>query len=444
MVQVKEITFDALRWMEEPVRIKIFPDGDHPRGYFQITSPREVEGLCQGRPVEELPRILSILSPAHHLASALALDKLFGVEPPPLAVTMREALLQTLFFENHLRKIYFLVSSRFDPLSSSILPGNGTQGFPPSPHILDEIMSHISIAREAVTLLGGRSDHPLSAVAGGVSRYLKEENYERLSHIYESCLGFSLRLGEFLRQEILGKDQALSDLGAFSMAPMSFMTLSEAKDTVILRGGLGQELDRFTPDRIFQKIGLHRESWSYEPFAYIQNRSGGPELKDQVGLQAIFHDRCFFVGPLARLNQDTALTPLAEEERQRLLRDRGPLPRFDLSSAFWSLFLELLQAAEKMAELYKKENLTGPEIRNIPTEMGREGQAALESPKGLIYHHYRVDKKGLVTDIAVLDTVTENNALRCLLTQNTAEIALTKKQTTQEMKNFLELVLLPF
>jgi len=97
---VKEITFDALRWMEEPVRIKIFPDGDHPRGYFQITSPREVEGLCQGRPVEELPRILSILSPAHHLASALALDKLFGVEPPPLAVTMREALLQTLFFES--------------------------------------------------------------------------------------------------------------------------------------------------------------------------------------------------------------------------------------------------------------------------------------------------------------------------------------------------------
>ena len=76
--------------------------------------------------------------------------------------------------------------------------------------------------------------------------------------------------------------------------------------------------------------------------------------------------------------------------------------------------------------------------------MGREGQAVLESPRGLIYHHYTVDEKGLVKDIAVLDTATENNALCCLLAQKTAEIAQTKKQTTPEMKNFLELVLLPF
>ena len=442
--KVKALTFDFLRGLEEPARVKIVPHEGHPRVYFQITGPRDIGGLCRGRAVEELPRILSILSPAHHLASALALDKLFGVEPPPMAVHMREALLQTLFFENHLRKIFFLISSRFNPLLSPLLQENGPNGAQPAPHILNEIMGHVAIAQEAVTILGGRPDHPLSAIVGGVSRFLKEENYERLSQIADSCLEFSIRLGETLGREMLGKGRAFSELTDFTSPPLPFITAAAEKNAITLRDQTGKELDRFSADQIFQKIGLHRESWSYEPFAYLKDSSGGPELKDLVGIQGLSYNQCFFVGPLARLNRDTALTPLAEEGRQRLLKDLGPLPRFDLSSAYWSIFLEILQSAEKMAGSFQKEKLTGPETRTIPTAMGREGQAVLESPRGLIYHHYTVDKKGLVKDIAVLDTATENNALRCLLAQKTAEIAQTKKQTTQEMKNFLELVLLPF
>ncbi len=442
---MKEITFDALRGLEEPVRVKIIPNQGPPRVFFQITSPRDFGDLCLGRPVEELPRILTILSPAHHLVSALALDNLFGVEPPPMAVNMREALLQTLFFENHLRKFYFLISAGFNPFLSSASRGKGTEGFQSSPHILDEIMGHIALAQEAVAILGGRSDHPLCAVAGGVSRYVpKEENFDRLAQITGSCLTFAVGLGKFLRRESLGRDQAWSVLADFSFTPLPFMTLSEASGSIILRDGRGKELDEFTPEMIFQKIGLHQESWSYEPFAYLKASSGGPGLKDLTGIDNLSYDQCFFVGPLARLNQDTALTPLAEEERQYLLKDSGPLPRFDLMAAYWSLFLEVLRVAEKMAALVRKENLTGPETRTLPTAMGHEGRAVLESPRGLIYHHYTVDEKGLVKDIEILEPVTENNALRCLLAQRTAEIALTRNNTPQEIKHFLELVLLPF
>ena len=80
------------------------------------------------------------------------------------------------------------------------------------------------------------------------------------------------------------------------MAPMSSRTLLETKDAVILRD-LGQELDRFTPDRIFQKIGLHRESWSYEPFAYIQDQSGGPLPEAQQGNRLFPTIDAFLSGP---------------------------------------------------------------------------------------------------------------------------------------------------
>ena len=66
------ITLEPLRWQDEPARITIHQNGSQPEVYFQILSPKPVEALCCKRPVEELPRILPMLAPAHHLAGALA------------------------------------------------------------------------------------------------------------------------------------------------------------------------------------------------------------------------------------------------------------------------------------------------------------------------------------------------------------------------------------
>jgi F420-non-reducing hydrogenase large subunit len=96
---MKNVTLEPLRWQEDPVRITVYHDTEYCRAYYQVTAPRDLEEICAGRPVEELPRILTLLSPAHHLASAKALDRLFGVEPPPMALNMREGLLQAQFLQ---------------------------------------------------------------------------------------------------------------------------------------------------------------------------------------------------------------------------------------------------------------------------------------------------------------------------------------------------------
>lgn len=429
---MKEITFDSLRWLEEPARVKILQNGGPLRVYFQITAPRNISGMCLGRPVEELPRILSILSPAHHLVSAMALDNLFGVEPPPAALNLREALLQAIFYENHLKKLYSLLSFRIGPLGGEAIIG--------STDVLDDIMRHVSLSQEAVAILGGRADHPVSAVAGGMSRPLKQEQVERLSQLAKSSLEFASRLCDVLRKEILG----LSDLSALSVEPMSSMTFSNEEKVVVLRNGTGEEADRFSPKLLFQKIGVHREPWSYAPFAYIKDQSGKGDLKERVGIGGISHSQCFFVGPLARLNGDIALTPLAEEERQRCIEDTGSLPRFDVSAAFRFLLVELLQAAEKWAALCDKEKLLGKSVRAVPPAMGREGHAAMESPRGFLFHHYKTDEKGLLQSIEVLDTVAENNALRCILAQKAAALAFEMNRPTEEMKSIIERALLIF
>ena len=453
---MKNMTFEPLRWQEDPARIAVFHDTEYLQAYFQVTAPRDIERICKGRPVEELPRILTLLSPAHHLVSAMALDRLFGVEPPPMALNMREALLQAHFFSHHLRKLYFLLSSWHDPFSDYRRHGSRRELNMFPPHFLDEIMHHEALSQEAATILGGRSNHPLSAVAGGVSRFLKEDHYHRLSEIAGFCLKFAMRLGESLRDEIFGDGKALDALGPacgqnLHVRPMASLTIAEKEGHVVLRDPVEKEMDRFPPDMIFEKIGLHNESWTYEPFAYIKRKSENATRKVQ-GQSGLFHSEFpipnpefFFVGPLARLNSGEALeSPLAEEERQRLIEALGPFPHFGVVAAYWALLVELLQAAEKMNGLYAQEKLTGPAIRTIPTEMGQEGHAALESPQGLIYHHYRTDKRGIVEEVEILGAGTVNNALRCLLTQKAVESALAREQAWEETKNRIEISLLPF
>jgi hypothetical protein len=55
-----------------------------------------------------------------------------------------------------------------------------------------------------------------------------------------------------------------------------------------------------------------------------------------------------------------------------------------------------------------------------------------------------VDPDGIIEAFQVLEPVSENNALRCLVAQKTVDNALRQKQTWKEIKARLELSLLPF
>jgi F420-non-reducing hydrogenase large subunit len=388
--------------------------------------------------VEELPRILSILSPAHHIASAMALDNLFEVAPPPLAQNMREALAQCLIFLHHLRKIYFLASSLGAPLAASQGPRSRTPNALVPHHVLDEMMAGVALAQEAASILGGRADHPLTASAGGVSRFLKEGHYGRLSEIADSCLSYVLRIREFVDGKIIGAGSTLNELMSLSIRPMASMTLESMQSEAALTDPTGTETVRFSPDKTLDTLELRSEPWTYLPFVHLKGKDWQGPMSEQTG-------GLYFVGPLARLNRNQpAETALAEAERQRLVDSIGPFPHFSVMAAYGSLVVELIEAAERMKELYTQERLTGPQIRTIPSRSGHTGCAAFEAPEGFIYHRYGVDERGIVEDLTVLDASAENNALRCLLTQSIVEDAVARNKPWDTTKKIIELSLLPF
>jgi F420-non-reducing hydrogenase large subunit len=305
--------------------------------------------------------------------------------------------------------------------------------------LLGEMMQHAALAQEAVAILGGRSSHPITAIAGGVSRYLKEEQHPRLAQISESCCDFAPRLAESLREFVLGPEGILGAAGEVAVEPLSLLCAQNGDGRELtLQDGQTDQAESFSAGELWQKAKLANEAWTYQPFSYLGDA-------DWPGLDSASHEGLYMVGPLARLGGGHELnTPLAEEERQKMIEALGPFPQFSVRAAYWALMVELIQAAEKMRGLMTQDNLKGPALREIPQEMGQEGIAALEAPEGLICHHYQVDAKGCVQKAEVLDAATQNNALRCLLAKKTvAQVWGQEDAWRNEAKSRLEIALLP-
>lgn len=432
---MQTITLEPLRWQEDPSRIIVHANDSHLDVHYQVTSPKFSENICCGRPVEELPRVLSILGSAHHLVAALALDRSFQVAPPELAQAMRTALLQAQYCSAHLRKIYFLLTSLQDPFADLHLSRRQGRTVKLPKRILEAIMHHAALAQEAEDILGGRRDHPLTAVAGGVSRYLKPEHFDRLASIGEVLTSYACELAEFMRSEMLAEDGALSAWADIETPPLAGLCL-DADGNPLLCDAQGGAPQSFGAEQLGEKIALQYETWTYQPFAYLKEK-GWQGIEQPQGL--------FFVGPLARFNAAQAAgTPLAEAERQRMIERFGAPPVYKVAAAYGALAVELIQAAETLQQLCVAEKMTGPALRDIPAVEAGSTWAVLETPQGLAWHRYQVGEEGLVQAASIIDARAANNAVKCLMAKQLVAAELERKEDPAWIKEKAAVALLPF
>jgi F420-non-reducing hydrogenase large subunit len=54
--------------------------------------------------------------------------------------------------------------------------------------------------------------------------------------------------------------------------------------------------------------------------------------------------------------------------------------------------------------------ITGTDIRTIPTEVPTEGVGIVEAPRGTLTHHYATDERGLLTKVNLIVGTTNNYA----------------------------------
>jgi F420-non-reducing hydrogenase large subunit len=78
--------------------------------HFEAMELRGFEYWVQGTPAEQMPvivpRICGVCSTAHHLAAVQALEDAFGVEPPPLAIKIRELMVLGQLIQNQATSLF--------------------------------------------------------------------------------------------------------------------------------------------------------------------------------------------------------------------------------------------------------------------------------------------------------------------------------------------------
>ena len=133
-------------------------------------------------------------------------------------------------------------------------------------------------------------------------------------------------------------------------------------------------------------------------------------------------------------------TPLAQAEYEKMYSTLGGKPVHATLATHWARVIELLSAAEMALDLARDPEISGPNIRTIPTEIPTEGVGIVEAPRGTLTHHYKTDEKGMVTKVNLI-VGTTNNYAPISMSINKAARGLIKRgqEVTEGTLNMIEM-----
>jgi len=425
----QRILIDPITRLEGHGKIDIFLNakGDVDRAYFQVPELRGFEQFSIGRPAEDMPQITSricgVCPTAHHMASAKALDDLYKVDPPAAAKKIRELVYSTFFVEDHALHFYFLGGPDFvvgptaPKAQRNILGVLGKVGL----EIGKEVIGVRRQLRELITLAGGKVIHPVLGLPGGVAKALKKEDQAK----FKAAAEHAVKFGEFslkvFDDVVLKNKQYVDTIVSDTYTHKTYyMGMVDAANKVNFYDGKirvvspeGKELVKFPTADYLKHVAEHVEPWSYIKFCYLKE-IGWKGFTDgsQSGVYA--------VAPLARLNAaDGMATPKAQAAYEQYVKTLGGKPVHHTLANHWARLVELLYAAERMAELAADPEILSPDVHRIPTATPVEGIGIVEAPRGTLFHHYKTDAKGLIT-MANLIVATQNNAARIAMSVDKA------------------------
>ena len=446
----RRITIDPITRLEGHGKIEIFlkEDGDVENVYFQVPELRGFEKFCEGRPVEELPQIVTkicgVCPGCHHMASGKAIDAVYGVEPPPTAKKLRELFYMAHFVHSHIAHFYALAAPDFvvGPTAAkaerNILGVINKVGV----DIGTEVIRQRRIAQEIQALLGGHQTHVVMNIPGGVRKGLTEEQRADIEGKAKGFIDFAKFSLTIFNDVVLGNKDYVELIlnGPYSLTLHSMGLVDENNKVNFYDGKVrvvdteGNEHCKYAPEDYRDFVAERVEPWSYLKFPYLKKIGwkGFVDGKDSGVYQAT---------PLARLNAaDGMATPLAQAEYERMFEVLGGKPVHSTLAMHWARLVELLYSAERCLELSTDPEITGKDLRSPLPNIPNEGVGIVEAQRGTLTHHYITDDKGMVLKANLIVGTTNNNAAICMSLKKAAQGLISKGvEVTDGILNMIEM-----
>ena len=330
-----------------------------------VETPRFFEAMLVGKRWDNAPwicgRICGICSIGHTLASIRAVENAFGIVPSEQTRKLRLLLKHMETLQSHILHLYFLAAPDFLN-TGSVFPLIKSH-----PDVVARAARIKLVANDACDIIGGRRMHPTRTVVGGFTMLPDKCKLETLKRRLED---------------------AMTDLHLTAELFRSFPVPDFMRETefVSLRGN-GEY--PFIGGDLVSTDGVRRKEQDYEKMTneYTVDRS--------TAKWARLSRESFAVGSLARLNNNFAfLHPAARELSESFgLRPVNHNPFMNNIAQLVECVHVTLDSITMISEFLDTE---WDEPRQAVKHKKGKGVAAVEVPRGILYHSYEFDRAGKI------------------------------------------------
>ncbi|MGF1642742.1 MAG: Ni/Fe hydrogenase subunit alpha [Thiotrichales bacterium] len=339
--------------------------------------PRYFEKFLEGRDYHEVPdivaRICGICPVAYQMSAMQALEQAFGIQPAPWVAALRRAMYCGEWIQSHALHIHLLAAPDFLGYDSAI---GMAERYP------DEVRRGLALqglGNELMTLLGGRAVHPVAMCVGGFHQAPAPARVDALLRRLRAALPDAEALIAWT-------------------ASLPLPTHAQRFVSVALRN---DEEYPMNAGRIVSDAGLDIAPTDYA--AHFEE-SHAPH---STALYSHLHGEPYLVGPMARLNLN--LDRLPESARLALSRTGIEFPSGNLFHSIVARAVELYIAMLEAVRLLEHYRL--PEQPRTQVEpCAGVGFGATEAPRGLLWHRYEVDARGLIVSATIVPPTSQNQA----------------------------------
>ena len=425
------------------VTINLDDDGNVADTFVNVVELRGFEKFCIGRPVEELPRIVTSICGVcpwhHHLASAKANDAIFGVTPPPTGTKLRDLCQSIAYCSDKILHFFFLAGPDFVMGPDADYSVRNVIGIAQAnPEIGKKVIRARHLGTQMLLIASGKSIHPVTAVPGGFSKPLTEDDRQKLLPMANEVLEFAKFAIAFAKENVFPK--YLDLIKSVGIIETGFLGTVTDDGTLELYDGKARLMkpdasyEEFQYDQYTEYIGEHIEPWTYLKFPYA--KKWGDFSMDLDNSSGIYR-----TNTLARINVcDKMATPLAQAELEEFRESFGRPAQQTLLYNYARL-IELVYNAEHVVDLLNDPEITGKETRVPVTPRAARGMGCVEAPRGTLIHDYETDENGLITDVNLIVGTTHNNAPINMSVKQTAQTLIKDGNYDQGILNEVEMAI---
>ncbi len=341
--------------------------------------PRFFEGFLQGRFLQDVPdmtaRICGICPVAYQFSSIRAMEKALHVTVPQEVTDLRKLLYYGEWIESHVLHIYMLQGPDLVGQESAISLASV------APEIVVNALRSKKAGNDIMSVVGGRSVHPVNACVGGWYRWPDKEALQALLPELEWGL-------EHAKETV--RWSVTLDYPELEIDDYEFVALHNENEYAILEGDIISSKNGVITEEDFEKYYAEKHV-RHSNALHSYTNEGAPYL----------------VGPVARLNMNyDQLGPIAKQMAEEIGLE---LPITNPYKGLIARAIETVEAYEQAIRIIKEYDPQGPSYQPLKLMAGK-GAAGSEAPRGLLYHRYQINDQGMVETARIVPPTAQNLA----------------------------------